>query len=260
MNGRTPRRSLGASHSSVGANAEASRLGALVGLTIEVGAFSSGADDPDGRAHLREQFAALNHHLEAAGIPPHNEPEAIDSSDLLSLDMFGYSGLHYLRRVAVYLDAGRELPPPGDEQASKDALMEQFYQQIEAGSGGILRRVFARTPRFRRHFDHLLLHSDAEGYYLPHDFPNVIFVPDDEVAGGMVGSSPRLEAECRRLVAALGIPDDMDPDAEQLWNAADTQGQAAAGWQRYGIEAFTCVRLLRAAERSQTLGAAIVFC
>lgn len=51
----------------------------------------------------------------------------------------------------------------------------------------------------------------------------------------------------------------MDPESDELWKT-EAQGDATEGWQRYGREAFTGVRLLRAAERSIALGAAIVFC
>lgn len=230
-----------------------------MGLAIEVGAFP-GADDPEGQGYMRRQFEAVNRHLQAARVSPHHEPEGVAPSQVLSLEMFGYSGLHYLRRIAVYVDAGRDLPAPGDDAAPDDPLMKEFYRQTEGDSPDLMDRILRRRPAFGRTYDHLLLHGDAEGYYIPSDFKEVIFAPDTEVAGGMIGSSQGLERECRRLLEVMKVPASMDPESEELWNAADAQGDATEGWQRYGIEAFTGVRLLRAAERSVAVGAAIVFC
>lgn len=230
-----------------------------MGLAIEVGAFP-GADDPEGQHYMRAQLEAVNRHLKAAGVSPHHEPEGIEPSQVLSLEMFGYSGLHYFRRMAVYLDAGRDLPAPGDDTAPDDQLMKAFYSQADGDVPDLMDRILRRRPSFGRAFDHLLLHGDAEGYYIPTDFKEVIFAPDTEVAGGMIGSSQSLERECRRLLEVMRVPASMDPESEELWNAADAQGDVTEGWQRYGIEAFTGVRLLRAAERSIASGAAIVFC
>ena len=93
---------------------------------------------------------------------------------------------------------------------------------------------------------------------MPVDFDRVLLTGDEEL-GEMIGSSQQLLIECGRLREALGIPADLDAEAVELWDAADSQGQGE-GWRRYGVEAFTCMRLLRAAELSVQRGAAIVFC
>ncbi|MFL5242013.1 MAG: hypothetical protein ACJ8FY_07885 [Gemmataceae bacterium] len=105
-------------------------------------------------------------------------------------------------------------------------------------------------------------HSDAEGYYLPQDFPKVLFPPEDlEIPGGMVGSSVRLHDECKRLANWLQLPLDLDPEAEEVWEAAfDKQGEEDEVWHRYGIESFVCLRLYAASKHSMEHGAAIVFC
>lgn len=59
----------------------------------------------------------------------------------------------------------------------------------------------------------MLLHSDSEGYYVPIEFDGVLIAKNDELAGGMVGSSQRLLAECLRLRDVLGIPEEIDPEA-----------------------------------------------
>jgi hypothetical protein len=53
-------------------------------------------------------------------------------------------------------------------------------------------------------------------------------------------------------------PFGIDPESEELWQASDQQGEGA-GWRRYGVESFTCVRLLAAARESLKRGAAVVF-
>ncbi|MFG3093927.1 hypothetical protein [Streptomyces sp. NPDC048202] len=106
-------------------------------------------------------------------------------------------------------------------------------------------------------FDHLVHHSDCEGYYVPIEFDHVIV--DKAVPGGYLGSSVRLLAETRRLAEALGLPEDLDPDSEEVFDAADADEPTAEGWQRYGVESYVCLQLLRAARLSVSTGAAIAF-
>ena len=155
--------------------------------------------------------------------------------------MYGYSGLHYLRRFAAYLDLKGTIPDPGDQESSKDPVLAKYYQR-----GGT--------------FDHLIQHSDAEGYYLPSEFPQVFFTDaDSKIAGLAVGSSTSLLAECERLAVALKLPAHLDPENEEVWEACEHQGKGNLRWKSYGIESFTCLCLLRAARHSMETGAAIVF-
>jgi hypothetical protein len=106
-----------------------------------------------------------------------------------------------------------------------------------------------------------MLHSDAEGYYVPQDFQSVIFPRSElEVPGGMIGSSHRLRAECQQLVDWLEIPESLDFESEELWEAAESPSLDGPKWQEFGMESFGCLRLLRAAEYSVQTGAALVFC
>jgi hypothetical protein len=75
-------------------------------------------DDPEGVEDLRAEFAALNEALREAGLPEH-QPERADW-DPVDFDMWGYGGLHYLRRVAAYLDRDGELPEPGTSESVDD--------------------------------------------------------------------------------------------------------------------------------------------
>lgn len=225
-----------------------------MGLSISVGLGTEVREDGDDEtlAYLEDQFEVINDLLESFGLPAHKEPYELEASRIVSLDMYGYSGLHYLRRVAAHLALAEELPPPGDEEASGDPVLSDYYQlydeHLAEGKAGAMR------------FQHLIIHGDAEGYYLPVDFPEVIHAdPSLEVAGDLIGSSPRLLAECLELAEALELPDDLDPEGDEIWEAAETQGEGEAKWQRYGIESHTCAALIRACRASVKTGAAVVF-
>jgi hypothetical protein len=233
-----------------------------MGLSIQVGMVADlKRNDPEGCEQYREGLAKLSKLLVAAGLKPHAEPEELPEEQVWSSDMWGYSGLHRLRRVAAHLALGLPLPPPAKDDAD-DPVTERYYAAASGGGGGLLARLLGKTPRPQKlAFQHLILHSDAEGYYLPQDFPDVFFpATSAAIAGGMVGSAPRLLDECRRLATALGIPADLDPESDELAEAAESPDPAAEGWRRYPIETFGCVRLIAACEASLKTGAAIVFC
>ena len=80
-----------------------------------------------------------------------------------------------------------------------------------------------------------------------------------DVTGDLIGSAPRLLAECMELAAALEVPADLDPESDEVWEAAESQGEGEVKWQRYGIESHTCLALIRACRASVETGAAVVF-
>lgn len=225
-----------------------------MGLSISVGLGAEVRADGDDEtlAYLEDQFEIINDLLESFGMSPHREPYELDPDRTLTLDMYGYSGLHYLRRVAAHLAFREELPPPGDEEAAADPVLAEYYQTFD--------EHLAEGKAAAMRFQHLIMHSDAEGYYLPLDFPEVIHAdPSLEVSGDMLGSSPRLLAECLELAEALELPDDLDPESDEVWEAAESQGEGELKWQRYGIESHTCLALIRASRASVETGAAVVF-
>jgi hypothetical protein len=232
-----------------------------VGLSLQVGLLADLAEGrPDNVDALAGDFDALNRALAAAGAPTYVEPRQLARPLRWSADMFGYSGLHYLRRVAAHLDLRGTLPAPGDENAANDPVLLEYYEAAGVARPGLLRRIFG-TRRWQRPrtFDHLILHSDAEGFYAPVDFPHVIFSSGaNKLVGDMLGSAVRLREECTRLATALGVPPGLDSEDDQLWSAARAQG-TGEGWQRYGIEAFSCVRLLEGASCALAARAALAF-
>ena len=229
-----------------------------MGLTVSVG-LPVDLEDEELAEELQGEFDELNEALRRNGLAEHREPAAV-GWEPLSLDMIGYSGLHYLRRIAAHLDANGELPPPGGDDSAEDPVIQAYYERLDAGTGGgLLGRLRRRGPAPAApagRFDHLINHSDSEGYYVPQRFDRVL--RDERVAGELVGSSHALRAELETLRDALAIPE-LDPEGDELALAVESQGEGESVWQRYGIESFTCARLLAAAETSVERGAAIVF-
>jgi hypothetical protein len=229
-----------------------------MGLSLLVGIFSDLKEaDEEGYTWGKEVFGNLNKFLESVGISLHREPE--DCKEW-SRDMYGYSGLHYLRRIAAHLDLSGKIPEPGDDKASSDSVLEDYFRLAAGKKRGILDLLGLKRKTEKRTFDHLILHSDAEGYYLLIDFKDVLF-PDDSfnIPGGMVGSSVRLLDELKRLADALQIPSDVDLDAVELWMAEEGQGKGLEQWRRYAIESYSCLCLMGACEHSIKTGAALVF-
>lgn len=224
-----------------------------MGLAICVGIPSEIREsDREYVEYFEQQMEAVNGVLESFGLPEHKEPLDIEDERTAEFEMYGYSGLHYLRRLAAHLALKGELPPPGDDAAESDAVLSDYYRIFEAS--------FTQGKAAGMPFQHLIVHGDAEGYYLPVEFDDVL-IPDVslEIAGGMIGSSQALLRECRELAQALELPEDLSLDDEQVWSAADTQGEGETKWEQYGVESFTCLNLIRACEASVETGAAVVF-
>jgi len=231
-----------------------------MGLDLEVGIVADlKRHDAEGYQHFREEFERLNRFLVDAGLEPHREPEDLPEERLFSCQMWGYSGLHHLRRIAAHLALGRPIPEPINGDASNDPIVAKYYALV-TGSHGFLTRLL-RRKQAELQFQHLMLHSDAEGYYLPQDFSSVLFPPEQmKIAGAMVGSVTKLLEECRQLAAIMKIPTDLDHESDEMWSAADQRDHSDTSWKRYGVEAFGCLRLIRGCEASLATGAALVFC
>ncbi|MEU1537476.1 hypothetical protein ABZ461_05000 [Actinacidiphila glaucinigra] len=213
-----------------------------MGLNIMVGVLVDAEDDY--AEMVRADFAVIGELLERSGARQWTEPDRVVAEDA-EFEMWGYSGLHTVRRLAVHLAAAGRLPEPLDQaqRASDDPLLNKVYEALPGDPPG---------P-----FDHLIHHSDCEGYYVPVDFSHVIV--DKKAPGGYLGSSVRLLAETRRLAEALGLPEDLDPHSEEVFEVADAEEPATEGWRRYGVESYVCLQLLQAAKLSIATGAAIAF-
>ncbi len=156
-----------------------------MGLDINVGVFIGKADcsdEEESRAEYQADFDKINSLLKQQGLPIHKEPTLKEGW----WEGMRYSTIHYLRRVYAY---GRAFPdrspPPYSESQKSKTRDRKVLRQVESVS------------------HHLVMHSDYDGYYVPVDFPEVIY--DEDVQGGYVGSSQRLLAELVYVAPYLGI-------------------------------------------------------
>ena len=233
-----------------------------MGLGLEVGVIANlhALGEADACSPWEEEFSRINEILRRKGLPEHHEPTDLKGASGWSCDMIGYSGLHRLRRVAAHIWARKQLPVPGGDRPAHDPLVKKYHR---AAGGGLLQRLFecfGGAHRSTTNFDHLMLHCDAQGYYLPNDFPEVLFVPEDiSIPGVTIGSSIRLANECRILANSLEIPNGLDFESDEVCDAIENGPHGEVRWKQYAVETYTCLALLRACDTSVSLQAAIVF-
>jgi hypothetical protein len=102
-----------------------------MGLSLAVGSFLADGGD----------FGNLSIALTEAGLLSHEEPMLSDEL-AFSAEMFGYSGLHYVRRIAAYIALERTIPGPGDDRASNDSTVSKYNAQVFPKSPGLFARLF----------------------------------------------------------------------------------------------------------------------
>ncbi len=224
-----------------------------MGLTICVGFPPEVREsDPEYVEYFARQFEMANDVLESFGLPVHQEPFDIEDERTFEYTMHDYNRLYYLRRLAAHLALNGEMPPPGDDDAPDDPVLHDY--------GKIFDTSFGQGKASEMSFQHLIIHSDGEGFYLPVEFEDVL-IPDAslELVGGIIGSSQALLRECRELAQALELPESLTVEDAEAWEAQSTQGEGDAKWERYAVESLTCLALIRACEVSVETGAAIVF-
>ncbi len=158
-----------------------------MGLAIEVGALAYlMVHDEEGAEWVHATLITVNAYLRRAGLPDHHEPEELPKLHWRTgARSFPYSFLHYLRRV--YAHARRDpdweaIPAPkGWSPARDEALDRELTVKMDS---------------------HLICHSDAEGFYVPVDFQDIVY---GDLPGGMLGSSYRLREELQVAARPLGI-------------------------------------------------------
>jgi len=234
-----------------------------VGLDISVGMLADLLiNDEEGGEWLRGEIDRLNELLEGVHLERHVDPEETDS---LSISTYGYSGLHHLRRCAAHLQYSGTLPSgfSRDEEPATDALYLRYAREFNLENAGAPPGTFAFSSD--RCFDHLIMHSDAEGYYVPQDFEQVLIASPAMYA--WIGSSPALKREFERLASALELPAALLADSEDLafeeaivmaTNEQPLLGSAP--WQRHPVAAMLCAKLHNVATHSIRTGALVVFC
>jgi hypothetical protein len=240
-----------------------------VGLALEVGMLADLIEnDEEGAEWFREELDKLNGVLAGAGLAPHTEPR---ESAVFSTDAYGYSGLHHLRRCAAHLHYSGALGKPLEEgeEVVQDALYVRYGAEFEGENADASAGTSAKPAA--RPFDHLIMHSDAEGFYVPQAFDRVLIA--HEQSYGWIGSSYTLKTECERLAATLQIPADLlnDYDNAAFYDAMNKPGKAGWGlfkpraaalavWQTLPIAALVCAKLRAFADHSIKTGALLVFC
>lgn len=148
-------------------------------------------DDDKGRRWFQDQLKTINEVLVDHGFSAHTEPEHLQPiSSAQPWSEIGYSSLHALRRVAAYRALDRHY------------VATPFPESARAADDPAIAKVGAQTD------SHLLCHSDAEGFYVPIDFPKVLI--DERIAGAYLGSSVRLAHELVLVAPALEIELDRD--------------------------------------------------
>ncbi|UPT63743.1 MAG: hypothetical protein M0D54_04135 [Hyphomonadaceae bacterium JAD_PAG50586_4] len=243
-----------------------------MGLDISVGMLADLlVNDEEGAKWLREDIEKLNAVLLKAGLSSHVEPAETDSA---SIATYGYSGLHYLRRCAVHLQYAGRLPPRWPtEQPTDDPFYIRYSDEFRDGNASLQPGDFARSSE--RKFDHVYMHSDAEGYYVPQRFDRVLIANGE--AYGWVGSCYALAEECERLASALTLPqellangedeafteailDQRRSDRSDFLSNLFKPKQGAALWRAHPVAAMMCAKLHNMASHSIRTGALVVFC
>ena len=238
-----------------------------MGLDIAVGWLASRVREGDDLDELTRPFDLLNEVLVEAGIAPHHEPLDLPDDQVFEAQMWGYGGLHAIRRLAAYYALERRLAPQLEDgaDASEDPVLAKFYREhqrrYDDGRKGWLAKWLSPS-RPKLGFQHLLWHSDCEGFYLPRAFADVIFdeaTPQREGLGAMVGSATSLLEECQILAGLIDLPAAIDPEDDRLWEAAESPSTDGPLWMRYGVEAFGLARLIHGCELALKHKAVLMF-
>lgn len=239
-----------------------------MGLTVAVGLYAQNLAENDAdTAFLNEPFDMLNAVLAEQDMSRHDEPPAIPNDRYFEAQMWGYGGLHALRRLAAFHSLQGRLPPPSTSYDSyaADPVAAQFAQLHHHYLLNRDKRKFLGIfggPPPRPKFQHLVLHSDAEGFYLPRRFDDVIVdfsEPQRPGLGMMIGSSAVLLDECSELANMLDLPAGLDVESDAFLDLMETPNFDGPLWQRYPVEAHSLANLRAACKASLDLGAVIQF-
>lgn len=212
-----------------------------MGLTISTGILADFKDnEPEGYEAYKVIFDNINIILTENNVEPYQEPDAMETEPL-QFGGFPYRFLHHLRRFLAHAweneDNDNWVPTPfsPEEEPEGDAILEDHYSYMSS---------------------HLLTHSDAEGFYLPIELPEVLFDTDENpVPGAMIGSSYSLLKELKSLTPHLGIGLDENNSITNV----DELNTIIKNESDFWIEILVCVTLIDAAKFSINNHTAILF-
>lgn len=239
-----------------------------MGLHITVGALADlEKNDKESTSFIYDDFIEINNTLTDYGLSNHYEPK---SCKVLSLCGYGYYGLHALREVAGMVWKNKPIPNnkilTGKESSYNDELIEAIYLFLGDKSG---KRWFNKLKPKRFNpvlppFMHLMIHSDAGGYYVPIDF-SIPLMPKDSPKEYLdiwpLGSVQQLSKEIDVLIKALNIPDYLGYQSEifEKLFEGDRLKNHNGIWSSQPIAAYSALILQEACKHSMKTGAAIAF-
>jgi hypothetical protein len=212
-----------------------------MGLTISIGLLDDlRQNDAEGYAHCKKKFADLATFLAMHGHPGFAEPERLEPVTMPPhTSSFPYAFLHYLRRAFAHVRTGTRtvLPCRPSEDPSRDPLVDRELTVLMNS--------------------HLICHSDAEGYYVPNDFTDVLYATKKQpITGGMVGSSPQLLRELAQVAPGIGITYTGDAPLEEVLHALAREDELSGPLWR---ERMVWLTLFVVARASVKYGSVIVF-
>lgn len=237
-----------------------------MGLGITVGVLADlKENDEEGYEETLNEFAEISKVLGSVFLD-HTEPTDCET---WSEDGYGYTGLHALREVAGTIWHGLPLPTDapltGEVTPHSDALFEAatplLYPQKPANP---VTRLFRKPPSPEGlKYIHLICHSDAEGYYVPVDFPNPL-IPKAQRSETQhlwpLGSTQRLQREVAELLQALDVPPQLSLSSAELDEALEVKGSPNDPlWRIHPIATYSGLVLADACAVSIRTGAAISF-
>lgn len=237
-----------------------------MGLGITVGTLADLLEnDEEGANWIADHFSEINDLLHANGFKKHTEPE---KCEVWSADGYGYSGLHALREVAGIVWMGKDIPRDvlltGRDKTCGDKLFDTALPMLlgEEKKGWFSRLIRGTKRPLLLPFLHLVAHSDAEGYYVPIDFP-VPLTPNvmrEETATlWPLGSVQQLSKEVTELMDHLEIPNDLTSQSDDLIECLEASKPKVDGalWESQPIATYSALILKDACNASMKTGAAI---
>lgn len=208
-------------------------------VCIRVGVLADLLKETSSEADVwQERMDYVGEVLQRSGYFEHLEPDELPDLDSRSTrDCFPSEWIHRLRRVVAHVieePNWRAVPPQDDESATADEVYQR--QSLIPNS-------------------HVICHCEHDGFYVPIDFRPLLGDVQDEMSGGLIGSSYRVFEELIACAASL----DISFDGESLSDEQAHRISAASKTDPLRPEKTVWLRLFEAARLSIEHGTAICF-
>lgn len=216
--------------------------GLTMSLEITVGLLYllSNIGEYEGLNYYKDMFNDINKVLKRHNIDTYKEPINLKREEIFYFQI-KYSVVASLKKLAAYIALNEVLPSPNYQNKN---IIEQYMKE----------------KKHKHSFDHLILHSDCDGFYVPVQFNEIVLLePSLNIEGTIIGSSYKLIKECELIANFLGLPLDLDLESEEIDEIFESENLGPERWKEYIVESFACLVLYNAARRSICLGASVVF-